>query len=201
MDAAEDRDKALICTAAWTGLRWGELVGLRRECLDLDKATIEVREALVDVGGNLYLSPPKTPGSRRVVRLREQNVAVLKRHVATYPPGQDTLVFTTDRRRPIRDDKLAQAGLEALGGVSAHSSGQHPLPRPQAHARCTVHPGGDEPQEHPDPTRALLHPGDWGSVRASAPGRGGPGYGIAGRPREFVVISDEGYLWDASPKT
>ena len=104
VDAAEDRDKALICTAAWTGLRWGELVGLKRECLDLDKATIEVREALVDVAGNLYLSPPKTPGSRRVVRLREQNVAMLKHHVATYPPGQDTLVFTTDLRRPIRDD-------------------------------------------------------------------------------------------------
>jgi integrase len=32
--AAEDRDKALIHTAAWTGLRWGELVSCARNCLD-----------------------------------------------------------------------------------------------------------------------------------------------------------------------
>jgi integrase len=104
VNAAEDRDKALIFTAASTGLRWGELVGLKRDLLDLDKATIEVKEALVDVAGTLSLSPPKTPGSRRVVRLSKQNVAVLKHHVDTYPPGQYTLVFTTEWRRPIRDD-------------------------------------------------------------------------------------------------
>jgi integrase len=102
--AAEDRDKALIHTAAWTGLRWGELVGLKRECLDLDRGTIEVREALVDVGGNLSLEPPKTRGSRRTVTLVDENVALLKAHVEAYPPGQFTLVFSTDRRRPIRDD-------------------------------------------------------------------------------------------------
>jgi integrase len=102
--AAEDRDKALIQTAAWTGLRWGELVGLKRECLDLDKGTIEVREALVDVGGNISLAPPKTPGSRRTVTLVDENMAVLRHHVATFPSGQFTLVFSTDQGRPIRDD-------------------------------------------------------------------------------------------------
>jgi integrase len=104
VDHAEDRDKALIFTAAWTGLRWGELVGLKRECLDLHKGTIEVREALVDVGGTLSLAPPKTPSSRRTVLLTKKNQAVLKHHVETYPPGQQTLVFSTDRCGPIRDD-------------------------------------------------------------------------------------------------
>jgi integrase len=104
VDAAEDRDKALIHTAAWTGLRWGELVGLRRKCLDLDKGTVEVREALVDVGGNITFAPPKTPSSRRTVTVVDENVAVLKHHVATYPSGQFTLVFSTEGGRPIRDD-------------------------------------------------------------------------------------------------
>ena len=104
VDAAEDRDKALIQTAAWTGLRWGELVGLKRECLDLGKGTIEVREALVDVGGKISLAPPKTPGSRRTVTLVDENLAVLSHHVDTYPLGQFTLVFSTDRGKPIRDD-------------------------------------------------------------------------------------------------
>jgi len=104
VDAAQDRDKALIYTAAWTGMRWGELVGLKRDRLDLDNRTVEVREALVDIGGTLSLSPPKTPASRRTVRLTDDNVAVLKHHVATFPPGRETLVFTTDRGRPIRDD-------------------------------------------------------------------------------------------------
>jgi integrase len=104
VDAAADREKALIYTAAWTGLRWGELVGLKRDRLDLQKGTIEVREALVDVGGHLSLAPPKTPGSRRTVTLTTENVALLKHHVLTYPPGQYTLVFSTERRGPIRDD-------------------------------------------------------------------------------------------------
>jgi integrase len=104
VDAAEDRYKALIYTAAWTGLRWGELVGLKRDRLDLDKGTIEVREALVDVRGTLSLSVPKTPGSRRIVGLTPLNVDLLRHHVDTYPPGQMSLVFTTDRSSPIRDD-------------------------------------------------------------------------------------------------
>jgi integrase len=58
----------------------------------------------VDVGGRLSLAPPKTPSSRRTVLLTKTNQAVLKRHVETYPPGQLALVFTTDPRRPNRDD-------------------------------------------------------------------------------------------------
>lgn len=116
VDAAENRDKALIYTAAWTGLRWGELVGLRRERLDLDKGTIEVREALVDVGGTLSLSPPKTPGSRRIVRLTPLNNDLLRHHVETYPPGQKSLVFTTDRRCPIRDDNWRKRVWKPLVG-------------------------------------------------------------------------------------
>ena len=38
------------------------------------------------------------------VTLVDENVAVLKHHVLTYPPGRQTLVFTTDRGGPIRDD-------------------------------------------------------------------------------------------------
>ena len=68
------------------------------------RGTIEVREALVDVGGNLSLEPPKTPGSRRTVTLVDENVALRTDRVKAYPPGQFTLVFSTDRRRPIRDD-------------------------------------------------------------------------------------------------
>ena len=104
VEAADDRNKALIHTAAWTGLRWGELVGLRRERLDLERGAIEVREALVDVAGELTLAPPKTPHSHRTVRLDQRTVEVLRNHVATYAVGQCELIFTTERRRPIRDD-------------------------------------------------------------------------------------------------
>jgi len=104
VDAAEDRDKALIYTAALTGMRWGELVGLQRNCLDLDKRTIEVKVGLVDVAGTMSLDVTKTPASRRTVGLTMKNVVVLKHHIETYPPGQHTFVFTTARRGPIRDD-------------------------------------------------------------------------------------------------
>jgi integrase len=72
--------------------------------LDLDKGTIEVKVALIDVAGTMSLSVPKTLASRRTVRLTKKNIALLKQHVETYPPGQRTLVFTTVGGRLIRDD-------------------------------------------------------------------------------------------------
>ena len=105
VDAAEARDKALIFTAAWTGLRWGELAGLRTERVDLDKRTIEVRETLVDVSGHLSLEAPKTAHSRRTVALTAKNVCVLRDHLATYPPGNPwNLVFRSPHGSPLRDD-------------------------------------------------------------------------------------------------
>ena len=62
----------LIVTAAYTGMRWGELAGLQWSRVDLDKQEIHVDArdgALHELHGKLHLGPPKTPASVRTVHL------------------------------------------------------------------------------------------------------------------------------------
>jgi len=57
-------DQILVLTAAYTGLRWGELAGLQRTNLDLPHADLYVHPdtgALHEISGTLFLGPPKPP--------------------------------------------------------------------------------------------------------------------------------------------
>jgi integrase len=49
-EASKPWYRVLVPTAAMTGLRWGELVALRRRHLDPDAGFIEVRSAVVEDG-------------------------------------------------------------------------------------------------------------------------------------------------------
>jgi len=53
----EDRYGSLIFAAAYTGLRWGELAALKVERVNLLRGTVEVTEAIAEIGGRLYLGP------------------------------------------------------------------------------------------------------------------------------------------------
>ncbi|MEA2432647.1 MAG: hypothetical protein QOG54_104 [Actinomycetota bacterium] len=99
-DAVPERFKALIYTAAYTGLRWGELAGLRVENLDLLKGAIDVRESLVEVNGTLHPGSTKT-GARRTVSLPKFLRQMLTEHIEGFPPV-DGLVFTSAEGGPLR---------------------------------------------------------------------------------------------------
>ena len=66
--AIDPRYRALIMLAAYSGLRIGELAGLRQNCLDLVDGWVEVREIAVEVRGQVYFGPPKARRSIRRVR-------------------------------------------------------------------------------------------------------------------------------------
>jgi hypothetical protein len=66
---AEQNDphyRVLVYTAAYTGLRAGELAGLQRQDVDLLRGVIHVRRALKDINGHLELGPTKTHAQRTV---------------------------------------------------------------------------------------------------------------------------------------
>jgi integrase len=63
-----------------TGLRRGELVGLRWSDLDLDAAQLSVRRALVSVNYEIEFEEPKTARAPRTVALDASTVKVLKEH-------------------------------------------------------------------------------------------------------------------------
>lgn len=76
--AAGERLQALWRTAAMTGLRRSEVVGLQWPDLDMDGARLSVRRAVVVVDGHLRVKPPKTAKSRRTVELDAGTVATLR---------------------------------------------------------------------------------------------------------------------------
>jgi integrase len=63
------RYRALVLVAAFGGLRWGELAGLRRKRIDLERSTVTVAEQLVEVNGAFSVGPPKSAAGRRTVAL------------------------------------------------------------------------------------------------------------------------------------
>jgi integrase len=65
-----------------TGMRRGEVLGLRWADLDLDRGRLAVRRTLVSVGYEVSWSEPKTPRSRRAVAIDPTTVAVLRAHRA-----------------------------------------------------------------------------------------------------------------------
>jgi integrase len=79
--------QALFQLLAATGLRWGEAVALRRRDLVLDGSTpcVQVRRS-VTKGGRF--KAPKSRHGIRDVGLSPTLVSVLRRHVASLPPGE-----------------------------------------------------------------------------------------------------------------
>jgi integrase len=70
----------LIRVAAMTGLRRGELCGLRWTDVDLDAAALTVQQTIVTVENKPVVDDVKSAHSRRTIDLDPATVAVLRRH-------------------------------------------------------------------------------------------------------------------------
>ena len=95
--------KPRILTAAYTGLRAGELLALRISDIDFLRATLRVARAHREVNGHITTGPTKTPASRRTVSLPAFLVTELSQHLkALKVGGPDALVFPGKSGKPLR---------------------------------------------------------------------------------------------------
>jgi integrase len=78
--ARGDRFESLYVLAITTGLRRGELLGLRWDDADLERGTLRVGRALVREGGRHTLGETKSRRGRRQVNLTARTVSALKAH-------------------------------------------------------------------------------------------------------------------------
>lgn len=93
-EAIDPRYRVLIYTAAYTGLRAGELHALRRKDVDLMRGRLHVSRALKEWrNGTPTFGKTKTEKSRGV-DLPPFLVQMLTEHLASAPGGADALVFT-----------------------------------------------------------------------------------------------------------
>jgi integrase len=79
--AQDDRLEALYVMAVTTGLRQGELLGLKWDDVDLEAGTLQVQRTLTTAKGGPVLSAPKTKGSRRTVKLSQTALGALRSHL------------------------------------------------------------------------------------------------------------------------
>ena len=121
------RYRALVLVAAFGGLRWGELAGLRRKRVDLERSTVTVAEQLVEVNGAFSVGPPKSAAGRRTVVLPDAVVAALAHHLIHYTAqSPDALVFLSSQGKPLRrsnfNRRVWQAATRAAGvkGLRVH---------------------------------------------------------------------------------
>jgi integrase len=93
--------RALVLLGAYGGLRIGEVAGLRRGRVDLERGVVEVAEIVTEVSGNLHLGPPKTRAGYRRVGLPRVVVEALADQLARPGPADD-LVFVGARGGTFR---------------------------------------------------------------------------------------------------
>jgi integrase len=77
-----------------TGLRRGELLGLRITDVDLARSRLHVRQALRrDADGRSSIGPCKTPRSRRTIVIPQPVIALLAKYAAQRPPTRSQIFF------------------------------------------------------------------------------------------------------------
>lgn len=107
VDELDEPYATMVLFTAYTGLRWGEVAGLRLRRMDLLAGKVQVAEVLTDYHG-LAFDVPKTPGSERSVSLPRFLTERMRDHVARRGLGPDDLVFTTPRGKPLRNANFMQ---------------------------------------------------------------------------------------------
>jgi len=102
-NAHSDRYRALIYLAVDSGMRWSELIGLRRARVDLRTRKVRVTEQLIRLdAGEWIRKEPKTPSSVRSITISSFTAGLLAHHLDHFAePGVDGLVFVNEAGHPL----------------------------------------------------------------------------------------------------
>src|SRR5918995_1568298 len=118
-----DRFEALYVLAITTGLRRGELLGLRWDDVSMERSTLRVGRALVREGGRHTLGETKTRRGRRQINLTSRTVSALKAHRRKQLEEKmklsglykdHGLIFATRVGTPINPENLVNRSFKPL---------------------------------------------------------------------------------------
>jgi integrase len=132
----DDRLWPFFTTAVLTGLRQGELLGLRWTDVDLDRATLRVSHTLQRIDGAWQFVEPKTRRSARTLSLPAAVVAALRiqkdrqgfeQRIAADLWQDWNLIFTTPKGTPFEPSNLNGRLHKLLDGAGLPRQGMHSL--------------------------------------------------------------------------
>lgn len=120
--------------AAHTGMRRGEVLGLRWRDLDLDAGRVSVRQALVSVAYKVSISDVKTGTSRRTIDIGDEVVQVLWDWYKTRTeerdgtiPAADDLVFVKADGTSMHPDIFSQLFDRTVAKIDVPAISLHDL--------------------------------------------------------------------------
>ena len=135
--------RPLVLTAAYVGLRWGELAGLALGNVNLLKREITIDRQLVEIASGVSFGPPKTKAGIRTVSIPAALADVLGQHFASPAAQSSGLAFPGPKGAALRRSNFrrvwskatTRAGLEGLrfhelrhtAVALAVAQGAHPL--------------------------------------------------------------------------
>lgn len=153
-NAIDPAYRVLVLVLAYSGLRWGEAVALRRGRCDLLRRRLHVLESATEVGGQLVWGSPKTHRVRSV-SLPTFVCEELAQHLAAQVGDDaDALVFTTEIRRPRSPQRLPSLPLASCRRGGRPAGGSHPA-RTAPHRRRPDDRHWCGSQVDPGPARPL----------------------------------------------
>jgi integrase len=161
-DRMPGRFRALVLAAAFTGLRWGELIALRRCDVDLTGGVLHVRRRLAQPRrGGLQEGPPKSAAGVRSLALPEILLDELRQHIDKYSgSGPEGLVFRGPKDAALRRSNFGRStkwkALVAAVGLPVGF-----------HFHDLRHTGNQLTAASGATTRELMHRMGHGSMRAA----------------------------------
>jgi integrase len=99
-EAIDPRYRCWVYVAAYCGMRWGEIAGLKVKHVDLLHAEVRVEEQQTTLHGKVSTGAPKTEAGRRVIALPRFLTVMLAEQIADKLP--EALVFTSPGGGPLR---------------------------------------------------------------------------------------------------
>jgi integrase len=128
-DAIPARYRMLVLLATYAGLRWGELIALRRDSLDLDACTIRITRTTAQLdGGRLQPDTPKSRAGRRTVAVPADLIPELCWHLERYAEsGPQGLVFVGPKGAALRRNNFLRIWVRACAAADAPGVHFHDL--------------------------------------------------------------------------
>ena len=169
-----------------TGLRRGELLGLKWEDIDLERDDLRVKRQVVRINGVVTEAPLKTKNAYRTLPLAEDTVSVLKEQKKK--AGSSPWVFPSPNGGPISPDSVLHMLHRVLKRAGLPGVRFHDLRHTFATLALTKRSGCENRLRHAGPLQRRVYPGHLRPCDHLGPAAGGESHGTCPL-RQFIALS------------